>query len=105
MAFINTDWTKELEQVEATLSKLLDEKVEPMIDQTLERSVKEISVVMDKASFEIQDAIKLLSVEMDRQRRLAAADMKKIVIYAAAALLIVIILACLGVTFIKDYVA
>lgn len=56
MAFINTDWKKELEQVEATLSKLLNEKIEPMIDRTLDRSVKAISAVMDKASFEIQDA-------------------------------------------------
>lgn len=32
MALINTDWTKELEQVNQSLSKLLDEKVEPMVD-------------------------------------------------------------------------
>lgn len=68
MALINTDWTKELGQVEATLSKLLDEKVEPMVDRTLDRSVKEVSVVMDKASFEIQDAIKQLSAEVEKQK-------------------------------------
>lgn len=92
MAFINTDWTKELEQVEATLSKLLDEKVEPMIDQTLDRSVKEISVVMDKASFEIQDAIKLLSVEIDRQRRLVVNDCKRLIILSFGGMAILVVL-------------
>ncbi len=68
MALINTDWTKELEQVEVTFAKLLDEKVEPMVDRTLDRSVKEVSVAMDKASFEIQDAIKQLSAEVEKQK-------------------------------------
>jgi hypothetical protein len=68
MGFINTDWKNELEQLEATLSKFLDEKVEPMVDRKLDRSVKEVSVVMDKASFEIQDAIKQLSAEVEKQK-------------------------------------
>lgn len=68
MALINTDWTKELGQVEASFSKLLDEKVEPMVDRALDRSVKEVSLVMDKVSFEIQDAIKQLSAEAEKQK-------------------------------------
>lgn len=92
MALINTDWTKELEQVEVTFSKLLDEKVEPMVDRTLDRSVKEISVVMDKASFEIQDAIKLVSLEMDRQRQLFMSEIKKVVVFLFGGLSVLMIL-------------
>src|SRR5690606_21183297 len=74
-----TDWAKELEQVEVTVSRLLDEKVEPMVERNLERGVKEISVVMDKASFEIQDAIKQLGEEVDRQRQQAVKDARKLI--------------------------
>lgn len=79
MALINTDWTKELEQVNQSLSRLLDEKVEPMVDKALDKSVAEIEVALNKASFEVQEAIKLLSSEMDRQRQLFISDIKKVI--------------------------
>lgn len=78
MALFNTDWTNELEQVNQSLSKLLDEKVEPMVDKALDRSVEEIEVTLNKASIELQEAIKLLSVEADRQRVLLVKDIKKL---------------------------
>jgi F0F1-type ATP synthase membrane subunit b/b' len=68
MAFINTDWTKELEQVEATMNKVLDEKVEPMVDRALDRSVKEVDVALNKVSFEMQEAIKQLALEIEKQK-------------------------------------
>lgn len=34
MALINIDWAKEFEQVNQSLSKLLDEKLEPMVDRS-----------------------------------------------------------------------
>lgn len=68
MALINTDWTKELAQVEATMNKVLDEKVEPMVDRALDRSVKEVDDTLNKASFEIQEAIKQLSLEIEKQK-------------------------------------
>lgn len=80
MALINTDWTKELKQVEETVAQLLEEKVEPMVERNLERGVKEMSVVMDKASFEIQDAIKQLGEEVDRQRQQAVKEARQLIV-------------------------
>lgn len=68
MTLFKTDWTHELDQAKLALSEVIDEKVEPLIDRSLDRSAKEISVAMDKASFEIQDAIKQFSAEMERQK-------------------------------------
>lgn len=92
MALINTDWTKELEQVNQSLSKLIDEKVEPMVDKALDRGVEEIETALNKASFEVQDAIKLLSSEMDRQRQLLMSDIKKVIIFLFGGLSILMIL-------------
>lgn len=86
MALINTDWTKELEQVNQSLSKLLDEKVEPMVDKALDRSVDEIEIALNKASFEVQEAIKLLSEEADRQRVLLVSDIKKLAFWMVGGL-------------------
>lgn len=79
MALINTDWTKELEQVNQSLSKLLDEKVEPMVDKALDRSVDEIEIALNKASFEVQEVIKHLATEMDNQRVLLVDACKKLI--------------------------
>lgn len=85
MALINTDWTKELEQVNQSLAKLLDEKVEPMVDKALDRSVT-------KASSEVQEAIKLLAVEVDRQRVILVNDIKKILVLSFVGIFILIAL-------------
>jgi CHASE3 domain sensor protein len=91
MALIKTDWTKELEQVEATCNKLLDERIEPMVERNLERGVNEVSLVMDKASFEIQDAIKQLREEVDRQRQQAVADARQLIIFLLGGLALLMI--------------
>ena len=90
MALINTDWTKELEQVNQSFSKLLDEKVEPMVDKALDRSVAEIEVALNKASFEVQEAIKLLASEMDRQRNVLVHDFKKLVAFSLIAVALLV---------------
>lgn len=92
MALINTDWTKELEQVEATLTKLLDEKLEPMADRILDRGISESSIILAKASFEIQDAIKQATQEIESQRKLAIKEIKHLIYYAGAASFVVIAL-------------
>lgn len=91
MALINTDWTKELKQVEETVAQLLDEKVEPMVERNLERGVKEMSVVMDKASFEIQDAIKQLGEEVDRQRQQAVKEARQLIVLLLGGLAVLMI--------------
>ena len=90
MALINTDWTKELEQVENTLTRLLDEKLEPMADRILDRGIAESSVILAKASFEIQDAIKQATTEIENQRKLAIKEIKHLIYYAGIAVFVVI---------------
>lgn len=85
MALINTDWSKELEQVNQSLSKLLDEKVEPMINKALDRG-------LTQASVEIHEAIKLLSEEADRQRVLLVNDLKKLIVFIFGGLSALVIL-------------
>jgi len=82
MALINTDWTKELAQVETTLVKFLDEKMEPMADRILDRGIAESSVILAKASFEVQEAIKQATQELESQRKLAIKEIKQLIFYA-----------------------
>ena len=85
MALINTDWTKELAQVETTLVKFLDEKMEPMADRILDRGIAESSVMLAKASFEVQEAIKQATQELESQRKLAIKEIKQLIFYAGIA--------------------
>ena len=85
MALINTDWTKELAQVETTLVKFLDEKLEPMADRILDRGISESSVILAKASFEVQEAIKQATQELEGQRKLAIKEIKQLIFYAGVA--------------------
>jgi hypothetical protein len=85
MALINTDWTKELAQVEDTLVKFLDEKLEPMADRILDRGITESSVILAKASFEVQEAIKQATQELESQRKLAIKEIKHLIFYAGVA--------------------
>ncbi|RYY73272.1 MAG: hypothetical protein EOO52_17835 [Gammaproteobacteria bacterium] len=90
MALINTDWTKELAQVESTLNKVLDEKLEPMADRILDRGMSEASTILAKASFEVQEAIKQATKEIEHQRKTAINEIKRLIYYAGAAVFIVI---------------
>jgi hypothetical protein len=90
MALINTDWTKELAQVENTLVKFLDEKLEPMADRILERGIDESSTILAKASFEVQEAIKHATQEIENQRKLAIKEIKQLIFYAAVTAFILI---------------
>ena len=90
MALINTDWTKELAQVENTLVKVLDEKLEPMADRIIDRGIAESSVILAKASFEVQESIKQATQEIENQRKVAIREIKKLIFYAAIAAFVVI---------------
>lgn len=89
MAFINTDWSKELDQVNQSLNKLLHTDVEPMIERTMDRGVLEVEKALDKMSFEMQGAIKELAQEIEQQRTAFIKDIWKIV-FASFALLTVL---------------
>lgn len=103
MALINTDWTKELAQVENTLSKFLDEKLEPMADRILDRGIAESSVILAKASFEIQDAIKQATQEIESQRKLAIKEIRHLIYCAGVAIFVVIVLTSVFIAGILKY--
>ncbi|RYY04203.1 MAG: hypothetical protein EOO53_04770 [Gammaproteobacteria bacterium] len=103
MALINTDWTKELQQVEATLATFLDEKLEPMVDRVLDRGIAESSTIMAKASFEIQDAIKKATQEIESQRNLAIKEIKQLMLYAGVSVFVLIVLTSVVIAGVVKY--
>ena len=103
MALINTDWTKELAQVETTLVKFLDEKMEPMADRILDRGIAESSVILAKASFEVQEAIKQATQELESQRKLAIKEIKQLIFYAGVAAFSLIAITALFIAGVVKY--
>ena len=103
MALITTDWTKELEQVENTLVKFLDEKLEPMADRILDRGIAESSVILAKASFEIQDAIKQATQEIESQRKSAIKEIRHLIYFAGFSAFIVMALTSIFISGVINY--
>ena len=103
MALINTDWTKELAQVENTLVKFLDEKLEPMADRILDRGIAESSVILAKASFEVQEAIKQATQEIENQRKVAIKEIKKLIFYAGVTAFTIIVVTSVFVVGVIKY--
>lgn len=83
MALINTDWEKELDQVEQKVVSVLDEKVEPILDRMIAKASTEISTVASQSTYELQDAAKNLLNELRVQRREMVNDIKSLIRYAA----------------------
>jgi len=103
MALINTDWTKELAQVENTLVKVLDEKLEPMADRIIDRGIAESSVILAKASFEVQEAIKQATQEIENQRKVAIKEIKKLIFYAGVTAFTIIVVTSVFVVGVIKY--
>ena len=103
MALINTDWIKELAQVENTLVKFLDEKLEPMADRILDRGIAESSVILAKASFEVQEAIKQATQEIENQRKVAIKEIKKLIFYAGVTAFTIIVVTSVFVVGVIKY--
>lgn len=93
MALFKADLAPEIEQIRTAISDVLSEQVEPMVDRTLTRSVTDVSQVVASASFELQEAIDKLSVEINTQREQAVNDAKQLIYRAAAVSLGVLIVA------------
>ena len=103
MALINTDWTKELAQVENTLVKVLDEKLEPMADRIIDRGIAESSVILAKASFEVQESIKQATQEIENQRKVAIKEIKKLIFYAGVTAFTIIVVTSVFVVGVIKY--
>ncbi|MDC7690381.1 hypothetical protein [Vogesella indigofera] len=90
MAFINTDWSKELEQVEATAAKIVDNKLSPMIKDAISQAGQELSQVVAEAGNQIESNIKVLSEEIHNQRSLTKDELIALIDYATGKLAITI---------------
>jgi hypothetical protein len=90
MALFKADLAPEIEQLKTAMSEILAEQVEPAVDRTLTRSVTDVSQVVASASFELQEAIDKLSVEINTQREKAVADAKMLIYRAAGVSLVVL---------------
>lgn len=90
MAFINTDWSKELAQVEATASKIIDNKLSPMIKEAISQAGQELSQVVAEAGNQIDANIKVLSEEVHNQRSLTKDELIALIDYAAEKLAVTV---------------
>lgn len=95
MAWLNTDWDNELNQVQDRINTILDEKVEPMLDRTVEKATTEITTVIAKAEFELRDNTDHFLTELAAQRQHMVAEMKGVIRYAAVAAFLVVAAAVL----------
>lgn len=91
MAWLTTDWEKELEQVEIKINEVLDEKVEPLTERLLAKASAEMTTVISTASFELDETAKHFFAELSVQRQEMVKDLKAVVRYAAVAAFIVVV--------------
>lgn len=98
MAWLTTDWEKELNQVEDKVVSVLDEKVEPLMDRVVAKASAEMSTVVSQASFELQDTAKNLCSDLRVQRKEMVDDMKSLIRYAALMAFLVVLASVVVIT-------
>jgi hypothetical protein len=98
MAWLNTDWGKELEQVELKVNEVLDEKVEPLAERLLSRASTEASTLISKSSFELHEEITYFFAELKNERGEMMKDLKAVIRYGAGAIFLVILASAVVIT-------
>lgn len=78
MALFNTDWTKELEQVDLAAKKIIDNDISPLIDQKISIINSHADELMQKASVQVDSLAKDMLKELERQRQKLVADVIQI---------------------------
>ncbi|EOC7460630.1 hypothetical protein ACI7Y0_003036 [Vibrio cholerae] len=78
MALIETDWTKELDQVHAVAKKIIDDDVSPLIDTKLALINKHADELIRKSAFEVNNLAKEMFKEIESQRQKLVVDVIKI---------------------------
>lgn len=78
MALFNTDWTKELEQVNQVAKKIIDDEVSPLIDQKIDLINKHADELMRKSAYQADSLAKDMLKEIELQRQKLVADVTKI---------------------------
>ncbi len=79
MALIKTDWSHELGQVKATVDKVVDTKLSPLIQSSITQASNELSSVVALASDKLDTNIKELSKEIHIQREATKQDIETLV--------------------------
>lgn len=100
MAWLTTDWEKELEQVELKINEVLDDKVEPLGERLLTKTSAEMVKVISQAGFEIHETANHIFIELAVQRRELVKDMRSLIRYAGAVAFLVVIASALAFRFI-----
>ena len=82
MALINTDWSKELDQVKGMVGEVVDKQLNPMIQGAISQASAELGTVVKQASDQLQANIKLVSEEIHDQRRVTKEEIMQLIDYA-----------------------
>ena len=91
MAWLTTNWESELEQVEAKINEVLDQKVEPLTERVLAKASAEMTAVISTASFELHETANHFFAGLSLQRQEMVKDMKAVVRYTALVAFIVVV--------------
>jgi hypothetical protein len=78
MALFNTDWTKELDQVNQVAKKIIDDDISPLIDQKIVLINKHADELMRKSAYQAETLADKLLKEIAIQRQQLVADVTKI---------------------------
>jgi hypothetical protein len=78
MALFNTDWTKELEQVNLVAKKIIDDEISPLIDQKIGLMNKHADELMRKSAFQADFLAKEMLKEIALQRQKLVTDVTKL---------------------------
>lgn len=78
MALFETDWTKELEQVNLVAKKIIDDDISPLIDQKIGLINTHADELMRKSAYQAETLGDKLLKEIAIQRQQLVADVTKI---------------------------
>ncbi|MDX5406285.1 MAG: hypothetical protein LPK11_04460 [Chromatiaceae bacterium] len=78
MALFNTDWTKELDQVNQVAKKIIDDDISPLIDQKIGFINQHADELMRKSAYQAETLADKLLQEIAIQRQQLVADVTKI---------------------------
>lgn len=83
MALIKTDWTPELDQIEARTGRILKSQVTPMVEGAIRQAGEELHRVVEQAGTRIEANIRVLSEEIHSHRTLTREDIAWVIDHAA----------------------
>ena len=86
MGIFSVDMTKELDQVEATLNRVVNKTVKPVLDEAIDRSGAHLHSVVENAGAQLSENIKQLSAEIHDQRRMTKEELEVLIESATAKL-------------------